>query len=168
MPSSLLTNYIRWMSESQRKESVITLSEFLNSETSYLSTAHETIYGSSNSSSTSHLSSYHSQIRCPICTENHDIATCPIFMDLSLDERYNKIRNTRLCFNCLKKFHIAKNSSGWNSSGCGKAFCTGRHHKLLHRSKNTSIDLLEKDNKDIKQDTKSFMNTFKDDLRTLL
>ena len=46
-----------------------------------------------------------SQVTCPICSEQHTLLSCSTFQGMSPQERYNEIRKTSFCHNCLKGYH---------------------------------------------------------------
>ena len=70
---------------------------------------------------------------CPICKENHMPSSCSSFQKMSPHERYNKIKKTALCHNCLNGYH---RTIDCRSTTCRK--CQGRHHTLLHFEKQTA------------------------------
>lgn len=68
---------------------------------------------------------------CRLCSEEHHLSRCSIYMNKPVNERYMYVKDNRLCFNCLFPSHrIAdcKSSVVCRESGCGK-----RHHTSLHR-----------------------------------
>ena len=48
---------------------------------------------------------------CPFCKQSHRIHSCPKFLALSVTEKYEKINQLRLCFNCLEEGRGIKNCS---------------------------------------------------------
>ncbi|XP_077256498.1 uncharacterized protein LOC143894230 [Temnothorax americanus] len=65
---------------------------------------------------------------CPKCTEQHLLAKCPIFLQLSVRERHNFARESGLCLNCLRAGHTLRNCS----SPFTCRHCQAKHHSLLH------------------------------------
>lgn len=67
---------------------------------------------------------------CISCPERHLIVHCPSFQKLSVGQRRELVAQKRLCWNCFKSTHIARN--------CDSKFscrhCHERHHSLLHIS----------------------------------
>jgi len=63
---------------------------------------------------------------CPVCQNNHRIFECLIFRDMSPQARIEKIKSSKLCYNCLKPFH-GKNCVHGSCRKCHK-----RHNTLLH------------------------------------
>ena len=51
-----------------------------------------------------HYRSYQSNsIICSFCKQSHRIYTCPKFLTLPIADKYEKVKQLRLCFNCLKE-----------------------------------------------------------------
>ena len=72
---------------------------------------------------------------CHCCKEEHWIWYCKMFMDLPLQEKYELVRKSRLCFRCLQTGHGVLACSYRRGQTCGKEGCTGKHHVLLHKPK---------------------------------
>ena len=66
-------------------------------------------------------------VTCALCEKEHFIASCPNFLKLSRDEKFEVVRKKRLCLNCFRMFHQAIDC---RSSKCRK--CNRKHHTLLH------------------------------------
>ena len=70
---------------------------------------------------------------CHMCRERgHEIAKCPRFKRSSIEERWQLVREHRLCFNCFKpanSFHFA---SVCRHPRCSAEGCGQRHHIMLH------------------------------------
>lgn len=69
-------------------------------------------------------------IYCVLCNKNHNIQNCEVFLKLNENERNDKIRELKLCLNCLRKNHFIQNCISKNT--CRK--CNKKHHTLLHKS----------------------------------
>lgn len=67
---------------------------------------------------------------CPYCTEAHSIYRCPSLLALSAAERFGKLKQSNLCFNCLRPGHATKACP--SNRGC--QHCGQRHNTLLCRS----------------------------------
>ena len=67
---------------------------------------------------------------CTFCkSTQHQIAQCPQYTELSLEDKRSAILSKGLCFNCLHAGHVAKDcQSRFNCQ-----VCKGRHHTSLHR-----------------------------------
>ena len=61
--------------------------------------------------------------------DNNPLYRCKSFIALSPDKRMELVRDSRLCINCLKSGHMAKQCP--SSQKCKK--CRGSHHSLLHK-----------------------------------
>ena len=48
-------------------------------------------------------------IQCFLCKGSHALYQCSDFLNLSVAERINKIRDLKLCLNCMKSKHSAEN-----------------------------------------------------------
>lgn len=64
---------------------------------------------------------------CSLCSGDHHLRNCDRFLNSSVNERINTVKDLRLCINCLNGKHLSRNCS---SSLCRK--CNGKHHTLLH------------------------------------
>ena len=66
--------------------------------------------------------------KCIFCDSFHMAFACPKATDISVTERYNRVKASGACFNCLSRNHQLKSCK---SGGC--KVCNGNHHTLLHR-----------------------------------
>lgn len=66
-------------------------------------------------------------VKCVICKGDHQVYQCKTFIELSIADRTNKVKFARLCLNCLKGKHMAKECT---ANGCRK--CSKKHSTLLH------------------------------------
>ncbi|CAH1977613.1 unnamed protein product [Acanthoscelides obtectus] len=71
--------------------------------------------------------------KCVICNENHFVQNCPLFNKLSVSERYDKLRDKRVCMNCLRLGHFSRQC---RSIGCKR--CKAKHNTLLHFDKSNT------------------------------
>lgn len=70
---------------------------------------------------------------CIFCnTSDHFIYSCPVLINKNSYERYNLIKQNKLCVNCLSHSHTFQNC---NSNSTCKT-CNQRHHSLLHHTRN--------------------------------
>ncbi|XP_011879669.1 PREDICTED: uncharacterized protein LOC105568535, partial [Vollenhovia emeryi] len=69
-------------------------------------------------------------IKCMQCKGDHQIYQCKAFKELSVAERLDKVKSLRLCLNCLKGKHVARECL---ASGCRK--CSKKHSTLLHEDR---------------------------------
>lgn len=73
-------------------------------------------------------SSSSSSLNCYNCRQPHPMHRCQQFQNLSLEERRNRVRDLKLCFNCFKPTHSA-NSLSCQYGECGR--CPGKKHNSL-------------------------------------
>ncbi|XP_018373378.1 PREDICTED: uncharacterized protein LOC108767813 [Trachymyrmex cornetzi] len=66
-------------------------------------------------------------VKCAHCNGDHQIYQCKTFKELSITDCLNKIRSLKLCLNCLKGKHFARDC---NAGHCRK--CMKKHSTLLH------------------------------------
>lgn len=67
-------------------------------------------------------------ISCPICKGTHGAWKCKEFLELNPRDRYEVVKQRRLCWKCLNQGH---GSSDCRFGNC--AVCDRPHHRLLHR-----------------------------------
>ena len=79
-----------------------------------------------------HAAGRHSNIkeRCHICEAGHKVPECPTLLDSTVDERFELVRKSRLCFSCLGKGHLTRECK--TKKRCGRNGCHRYHHSLLH------------------------------------
>jgi len=76
------------------------------------------------------------QVPCYHCKKHgHATYTCEAFKALSSKERYNSVRENRLCLRCLNPGHIARECR--MKFLCDIDKCGRKHHRLLHPEKIT-------------------------------
>ncbi|XP_047996375.1 uncharacterized protein LOC125234209 [Leguminivora glycinivorella] len=66
---------------------------------------------------------------CPICRGNHLVSTCTQFTEASISERWELVKEARLCILCL---NAHARSFKCRYVACGEGQCEARHHRLLH------------------------------------
>ncbi|XP_043258045.1 uncharacterized protein LOC122400588 [Colletes gigas] len=64
---------------------------------------------------------------CVVCQGGHPIYMCTKFLQLSVRDRLNTVKRTKLCLNCLRPNHTVINCRLGNCRKCDK-----KHHTLLH------------------------------------
>ena len=70
--------------------------------------------------------------KCLVCDGDCDrIANCKRFLEVSIKDRWAKVKTIKACFCCLKTGHRSQNCF-YNNRICGVNGCQKRHHKLLH------------------------------------
>src|SRR5277367_5823106 len=74
--------------------------------------------------------------RCKACKRTgHELEKCRKFLDLDVDEKWELVIGSKLCFVCLKPNHRVPNCE--DREECGEDGCTSLHHKLLHNPNRT-------------------------------
>ena len=70
---------------------------------------------------------------CHLCNEQgHETLKCPELKGESVDERWQLVRENRLCFNCLKPANTLHYSPVCRQPKCSVEGCGQRHHTMLH------------------------------------
>ncbi|UYV61690.1 hypothetical protein LAZ67_1005924 [Cordylochernes scorpioides] len=65
---------------------------------------------------------------CFLCQQEHGIYLCPTFLDMEPIERRRKVKQLKLCFNCLRNNHSVNQCR--SEFKCRK--CQGKHNTLIH------------------------------------
>lgn len=135
--SSLLDEKSRmeWESECKEKEApkYEELLEFIHKRSRMLRLCKAYLDPSSGQSkpakgkqSSSHVASEHVP-KCVQCKQAHQLMECEAFIQLSPKQRLELAKEKRLCLNCLKGGHMAKECKRGSCRTCAK-----KHHTLLH------------------------------------
>ena len=66
---------------------------------------------------------------CPLADGTHKIWNCPLFRNMSVNDRYAAVRKQRLSYGCLGKGHAIKDCK---VNACGINGCIKKHNRLLH------------------------------------
>ncbi|XP_065082353.1 uncharacterized protein LOC135704779 [Ochlerotatus camptorhynchus] len=69
-----------------------------------------------------------SPMKCYACDQRHPLVKCYKFEKLPISEKLNLLNAKRLCLNCFRNDHLARNCSSKYSC----KFCQKRHHSLIH------------------------------------
>ncbi|XP_031340893.1 uncharacterized protein LOC116169002 [Photinus pyralis] len=67
---------------------------------------------------------------CILCKDSHTLNSCEHFLKFSPSQRIAKVKELKLCLNCLYKGHMITQCTSKYSCRT----CKGRHHSLLHLS----------------------------------
>ncbi|XP_037931304.1 uncharacterized protein LOC119666101 [Teleopsis dalmanni] len=70
---------------------------------------------------------------CPNCKGQHNLFQCQSYQTSSVAERWNKVKNLKVCFSCLNNGHITMNCR--SKKYCGINGCKRQHHFSLHEEK---------------------------------
>lgn len=105
-------------------------------------------------------SSEKSSLQCDFCGGEHINFSCPEFRKLNTSQRTQKVKSSKLCFNCLRKGHSARECT--SDKSCAQ--CKKRHSTLLHfentqssnwSSKTSTINPEESKNEDSRKEATS-------------
>ena len=72
--------------------------------------------------------------KCVLCGADHALFLCPEFKEMSVHDRWTKVKFHHLCFICLSKGHSVSSCS--SKGHCEK--CKSSHHTLLHKELNST------------------------------
>ena len=70
---------------------------------------------------------------CPMCQGAHPLFYCPTFEGLAVQVRREKVMGLKLCLNCLKPHHMARECN--SSFRCKAPGCGRKHNSLLHEER---------------------------------
>ncbi|XP_052820245.1 uncharacterized protein LOC128246077 [Mya arenaria] len=139
LPQSMLIRYNRKVHEQELVEGVETLRTFVNQEAEYAVNAEETIYGLTNHhfnrQTEKPARSYFGNTdqkkgACRICYKDHRVWECQRFKDMTIEDRWKKAKENRLCFRCLQSSHTGKECR--YKGKCGIDGCEKTYNRLLH------------------------------------
>ena len=68
-------------------------------------------------------------LKVPVCLTNHTLWACGYLKKLSVPDRFMKVKESDLCFLCVKPKHGLKDCQ---SQQCGIDGCQRKHKGLLH------------------------------------
>ncbi|XP_071476616.1 uncharacterized protein [Diadema antillarum] len=84
--------------------------------------------------------------KCPCCQGRHNLTSCESFKKKGVDDRRDVVRKARLCFNCLRPFHLAVGCL--SKARCEVTDCGKKHHALLHTTYNPSRNSPRQENRE--------------------
>ena len=70
---------------------------------------------------------------CPLCSGGHPLFYCPTFEGLPVSQRKEKVMGLKLCMNCLKPHHQARDCH--SNFRCRVQECGKKHNSLLHEER---------------------------------
>ena len=148
LPEQMITNYQRWINNTQKPENVESLRAWINQESEFQMIASETVKGLSPVDTSGKSGNFNrhkkemtlfthvSQAACPCCKEQHGVWKCPKFKDLDVSARWQLAKEKKLCFRCLGTSHMGQSCS--RSRTCGLGGCVQVHHRLLHTNRDNT------------------------------
>lgn len=66
--------------------------------------------------------------QCPMCKQDHNLFMCEVFRNASIEVRNAKVREAKLCLNCLRPGHPTQKCRCFTNC----KYCRQRHNTLLH------------------------------------
>lgn len=73
--------------------------------------------------------------KCSFCEESHNIYSCPKFLKLTPVARFQRVKELKLCVNCLRMNHSPKDCK---AGSCKE--CQAKHNTLLHFRKQEATE----------------------------
>lgn len=95
-------------------------------------------HGGKTQSKFSHASTQ--RFACSLCKEQHALFSCKSFLELSVTNRIAKVKQLKLCFNCLRMGHMSTECKGSHCRKYDKA-----HNTLLHIEKSVQLNTQDKE-----------------------
>ena len=152
MNDVIVTQYLRWIFETQRRESVETLREWVLQESEFQTVASEAINGLTAKAKTyvskgsPKVGSYFGDKplvtngECKLCKgQHHELYKCTKFKAMNVSARWEHAKRLRLCFRCLGTKHLSRNCR--RQTICGIDSCQQKHSRFLHTKKaNPSVE----------------------------
>lgn len=146
LPEKLLSQYIRWVKENRRDESLITLKDWTAEEAEYQIQATEIKHGLKSGN----LSvKFHNRRRksfggnrtddkkrgtWKVYGEGHVVWNCDVFKSRKIQEKWATAKKQGLCHRCLGDDHLGRECP--RSRVCNIDGCRDRHNRLLHGNRN--------------------------------
>lgn len=85
-------------------------------------------------------------LKCLYCKGEHHISRCSRFLELSQENRFEWIKQGKLCFNCLKSGHLSSQCLSGKCRNCNK-----KHNTVLCKEKSQSAQDTTMDQKSSNQ-----------------
>ena len=82
------------------------------------------------SSTTAPKTSKIKSLACPICAAPHFVYKCPQYTSASMNEKLQKVKDLKLCYNCLGNSHLKPDCP--SKIRCQEPNCGASHHTSLH------------------------------------
>ena len=76
--------------------------------------------------------------KCIACKDNHLLYQCKIFRAMSVINRRNLVQEGKLCFNCMRPGHMARDCK--MERVCGIDGCDRKHSRFLHKKEKADYD----------------------------
>lgn len=102
-----------------------------------------------------------SERKCLSCNGNcSKISNCSKFLNLNTSERWNIVKELKLCRSCLKKHPMKYPFKCRNAVMCDVDGCKAKHNRLLHNEKKEENDGSKNDGKDTNKNSPSIKEEF--------
>nr|XP_049466834.1 uncharacterized protein LOC125908272 [Anopheles coluzzii] len=111
------------------------------------------VAGNKQSKSLANASVASTSNRCHACDQSHLLFQCDVFKSMNVSERRKLVNTNKLCFNCFRSGHAARECRSHHK--CYK--CKRNHHTLLHLEELTTIN--EDTSTNVQVDTTSHICT---------
>ena len=69
-------------------------------------------------------------LACPICAAPHFVYNCPQYASASINEKLQKVKDLKVCYNCLRNSHLKPDCP--SKIRCQEPNCGASHHTSLH------------------------------------
>ena len=129
LPIQILTAYQRWIFDSGKDESILTLKEYVMREAEFHAVASETARGVSDLRFTPNVATCR-PVKCSLCDNAHHIEKCVDFRQMCLKSRKKLAFSMNLCFKCLARGH--------HSDSCPE-HGNNRHYLLRRNGESRSV-----------------------------
>ena len=93
------------------------------------------------SSTTAPKTSKIKSLACPICASPHFVYKCPQYASASMNEKLQKVKVLKLCYNCLSNSHLKPDCPSkirCQEPNCGASYHTSLHSQLRKDLRNVS------------------------------
>lgn len=75
--------------------------------------------------------------KCPSCEQAHALPQCPTYKALTIDQRWELVKDKKICFKCIQGTHRRIRCK---AKPCGIDQCRRPHHSTLHQEKRTETE----------------------------
>ncbi|XP_072389595.1 uncharacterized protein [Diabrotica undecimpunctata] len=106
----------------------------------------------------SHVNLAINKFKCNFCKGEHSIYSCQKFMQLNVNERWEKIKLLKLCSNCLRIGHFQNTCNLGFCKKCGRKHNTFLHNDVTNQQNNNSNEPLVFNNSSSQPSTSSSYN----------
>ncbi|XP_058449460.1 uncharacterized protein LOC131429399 [Malaya genurostris] len=124
----VLPNYVDTMDFLRKRCLILKRCESAVSALPSLKQASSKVAPSSKASKISAVVATSSEIVCELCGGGHPNFKCSAFIKMNNEQRVAKVKDAKVCFNCLRKGHMVRACPSQRT--CVK--CNQKHHIMLH------------------------------------